>query len=235
MPLVNKLSELIKLIAIQSTIIVPMAIMGGALAANEFFKALFYIVGILILGIIWRFIASMIGHRRSKQKSGLYTMSSACHSFAVFAQSDYMAPAWNTSLLTFSFVYILIPMIVNGYHRPLMMMTFGIFILIDALVRWQTLGCYAQGPAGLFDILTGLFFGGILGGVWYLLVSLICKNFTFFSQDPSNRLKCEKPSKKKMKCTVYRGGVKTGSVYPGPGLVVNPSRDPNRVLRKQDF
>ena len=60
MPLVNKLSELIKLIAIQSTIIVPMAIMGGALAANEFFKALFYIVGILILGIIWRFIASMI-------------------------------------------------------------------------------------------------------------------------------------------------------------------------------
>ena len=41
--------------------------------------------------------------------------------------------------------------------------------------------------------------------------------------------------KKKMKCTVYRGGVKTGSGYPGPGLVVNPSRDPNRVLRKQDF
>ena len=104
-------------------------------------------------------------------------------------------------------------MYTNGHQRPLLLGFFGAFILLDALVKWKTLRCYADGAAGLVDVLLGLAFGSFMGLIWWFIVSFLGENFTFFSESGTNRLKCDKPKKKHMKCTVYKNGVKTGSIF----------------------
>lgn len=213
MPLSIRFSEVMKMAAIQSTFLVPLAIVGGALAENEYIKALFYLLGIGVLVIIHMPLSAIIGNKRSTQKGFPYSYSSACDAFSFWPNSNYTAPAWSTSLLSFTFTYLAWPMYTNGYQRPLLLGFFGAFILLDALVKWKTLRCYADGAAGLVDILLGLAFGSFLGLIWWFIVSFLGENFTFFSEPASNRLKCDKPKKKHMKCTVYKNGVKTGSIF----------------------
>jgi hypothetical protein len=213
MPLSMRFSEVMKMAAIQSTFLVPLAIVGGALAENEYIKALFYLLGVAILVLIHMPLSAIIGHKRSTQKGFPYSYSAACDAFSFWPNSNYTAPAWSTSLLSFTFSYLAWPMFANDHQRPLLLGFFGAFILLDALVKWKTLNCYAHGAAGLVDVLLGLAFGGFLGIIWWFIVSLLGKNFVFFSEPGSNRLKCDKPKKKHMKCTVYKNGVKTGSIF----------------------
>ena len=117
MPLRFQLSQILKLTVIQSTLLVPLTIIGGGIASGEYFKALFYALGILILGPIQQLVAAMIGHSRMKHghktASGTPLYSSACDMFAVWAGSDYTCPAWSSTLLAFSFTYLIVPMGIN--------------------------------------------------------------------------------------------------------------------------
>ncbi|MDC0141972.1 hypothetical protein OAI84_00060 [bacterium] len=209
MGITNKLSELIKLFAIQSPFIIPLTIIGGSFASNEFFKPLFYVLGISFLVISWFFVANIIGHKRNN----FLTKSSVCKMYSFFTESSFTAPAWNTSLLSYTFFYLLIPMVQNGVYRTFLMVLFAILILVDALVRWITLDCYGEGLSGFFDVLVGLGFGGLIAVIWYWIVYSINKKFVFFSESDSNRLTCGKSGKKQMKCTVYKNGVKSGSFF----------------------
>ena len=213
MPLSMRFSEVMKMAAIQSTFLVPLAIVGGALAENEYIKSLFYLIGLGVLVTIWFHLSAIIGNKRSTQKGFPFSWSSACDAFEFLPHSDFTAPAWSTSLLSFTFMYLAWPMYLNGYQRPLLLGFFGIFILLDALVKWKTLRCYSDGASGLVDILLGLSFGSFIGLIWFYIVSFLGKDFTFFSEPASNRLKCDKPKKKHMKCTVYKNGRKTGTIF----------------------
>jgi len=217
MPLRFQLSQILKLAVIQSTFLVPLTIIGGGIASGEYFKALFYALGILILGPIQSLVSAMIGHSRmrhgAKSKSGTPLYSTACDMFAIWAGSDYTCPAWSSTLLAFSFTYLIVPMGINGYVRPFLWTLMGLYLLMDGLVRWKTLQCYASGAAGLVDVGVGIAFGGVMGALWWLIISRLADgDFTFFNQPASNRLMCDKPRKKHMKCTVYKDGVKTGSI-----------------------
>lgn len=209
MPLVTAFDQYMKHIAIQSITICTIGIIGMAIAANEFFRALFYILGLLLLSVIWMFIAPLVSLNTFTIP---HDRSLVCNISSIFPQSARTAPAWSTSLLTFSFIYLLIPILINGYNRIPFIILSIIFIFMDAGIRWKSLKCTAPGARGLFDIICGMGFGGLMGALWYFTVHLINPNFTFYSETKSNKLKCEKPNKKNMKCTVYRNGVKTGSI-----------------------
>ena len=213
MPLDFRLSSLVKMASIQGTFLVPFAIVGGALSGAEYFKALFYILGIIILTVVHLFISRIIGHRSSQQFGGRGHMvrSSACDAFSLWGNSDFTAPAWSSSLLTYSFAYLLLPLLINGYQRPVLITLFALFIVIDGIYRWKWLNCYASGSAGLVDVLTGVAYGGTIGAIWYFIVTFINNDFTFFNVPASNRLVCDKPKKKHMRCTAYKNGVKTKS------------------------
>ena len=51
----------------------------------------------------------------------------------------------------------------------------------------------------------------VIGAIWYFIVTFINNDFTFFNVPASNRLVCDKPKKKHMRCTAYKNGVKTKS------------------------
>ena len=55
--------------------------------------------------------------------------------------------------------------------------------------------------------------GGTIGAIWYFIVTFINNDFTFFNVPASNRLVCDKPKKKHMRCTAYKNGLITKS-YP---------------------
>ena len=65
----------------------------------------------------------------------------------------------------------------------------------------------------MFFYLTNVALDVSSGALWWLIISRLADgDFTFFNQPASNRLMCDKPRKKHMKCTVYKDGVKTGSI-----------------------
>jgi hypothetical protein len=124
--------------------------------------------------------------------------------------SDYTSPAWSTSLLSFSFAYLLTPQLWNNYPpSPLFYVLFSIFILIDGLVRRNYLHCF--GNDGWIPVWLGIAFGGIVGVLWFVFINFMNSDFTFFNEPGGDRLKCNKPKKNHMKCTVYKDGVKSGS------------------------
>lgn len=216
MPLNPRIDEVIKMAAIQSPFLCPLAIAGTGIINNEYFKSLFYMLGLMILFAAHFLLAPLISgdHGRiSKKKYGTVSYSSACHAFSIMGGSDYYSPAWSSALLTFSFAYLLILQIVNNYSpSPLFITFFSLFIIIDGLVRWRSLGCYGDGPAGLAAVIIGIFFGGMIGGLWWVFVNYIVgSDFTFFNEPEGDRLKCNKPKKNHMKCTVYKNGIKSGT------------------------
>ena len=214
MSLSIRFSEVMKMAAIQSTFLVPLAIVGGAMAENEYWKAFFYLIGVGILTALWFPLSALIGNKRSRNQKGFpYSYSSVCEAFAFLPASNYTAPAWSSSLLSFTLLYLAFPMNIHGHQRPLLLGFFGGFILLDAIVKHKTLRCYSDGAAGLVDILCGLGFGSFFGIIWYYIVSFLGEGFTFFSDPASNRLTCDKPKKKHMKCTVYKNGIKTGTIF----------------------
>jgi len=216
MPLITRIDEVIKMAVIQSPFICPLAIAGTGIINNEYFKSLFYILGLMVLFASHLFLSPLISgeHGRiSKKKKGFERYSSACQAFSIMPESDYYSPAWSSTLLTFSFAYLLIPQIVNNYSpSPLFITFFSLFIFIDGLVRWKNLGCYGDGASGIAAIIIGVFFGGIIGGLWWVVVNyIIGSDFTFFNEPGGDRLKCNKPKKNHMKCTVYKNGKKAGT------------------------
>ena len=215
MPLNPRPMEVLKMACIQSPFLVPLGVAGSALVNNEVFIAQFYILGLMVLFGAHFFLAPLIsgaGGRRSKAKFGTKSYSSSCDAFAIMGGSDYTSPAWSTSLMSFTFTYLLTPQLVNNYTTsPLFFVIFALFILLDVITR-NNMGCF--GDDGFIPGWMGLAFGGIMGLLWFGFVNYIVNpDFTFFNEPEGDRLKCNKPKKNHMKCTVYKDGVKKGSIF----------------------
>jgi len=206
--------RLINMACIQSPFIIPLSTVMFAILDNSIFKAQFYILGLMVLFGAWLFLAPLIsgqGGRISKAKYGVRKKSMACDAFAVFPGSDYTSPAWSTTIMCFTLAYLLTPKMWNNYdHVPFFYILFGCWILADILVRKQ-MGCF--GDDGFIPGWMGLAFGGAIGFLWFIFVHYIINpDFTFFNEPYGDRLKCNKPKKNHMKCTVYKDGVKVGRI-----------------------
>ena len=214
MPVKNDMGEILKLISIQSPFIVPLVVIfssfvkeGGENDGN-YFKVLFYLFGGLLLAVSWAFLANLINvkHNNPQHKSLV------CNTFSIFSTPFYVVPAWNTFFLSYTFFYLLIPMIKNNQPRIIVMLLFGFFILLDAFMRWKVFNCYGDNfGTACCAIFAGIAFAFIFTYIWFYFVNSINNgDYVFFSKRDSNRLKCSKKSKKQMKCTVYKNGLQTG-------------------------
>ena len=213
MPLNFQPIPVLKMACIQSPFLVPLGIVGSALVNNEVFKAFTYLVGLMFLFAAHLALAPSISGssgRRTAMKGGPKAFSKACDAFAIWPGSNYTTPAWSTSSMSFAFAYLLTPQIYNGYPAsPFFFVLFGGWILMDIIVR-KNMGC--AGDDGFIPGLVGLAFGGVAGIIYFFIVHAILPSFTFFNDPEGNRLKCNKPKKNHMKCTVYKNGIKAGSI-----------------------
>lgn len=117
-----------------------------------------------------------------------------------FIGNTFNTPSLSTFFITFSSVYMILPMILSGSINYGVIILFATLIVADIVSKLSN-RCTTAVGAGL---------GVILGGLSSTLLTLLMYNTSpelmFFTEGRSNNTVCGKPSKKKFKCSVYKNG-----------------------------
>ena len=161
---------------------------------NSNIKGLIYLFGVIILFFVVLLFQSSIN-----VSGNTYTPPSYCRLFSS-KLPDLSIPSFNSALIMFTFVYILIPMIVyNAMNLPFLCIILILFA-IDTGIRTQN-KC---------TTMVGILFGGVIGIVisvlWYSIISSNAPNLLYYDDLISNKVACSRPTKQKFKCSVYKNG-----------------------------
>lgn len=163
---------------------------------NQDIKGLVYLGGILIAGLI-----NVILQNTLKVKpSG--TISPACNIIEFpFNLNEYDCPSFNSMWLSFTLLYLLMPMtFISSINIGIILFVSGL-IVIDSVTKFIG-GCTTISGIGL-----GLIVGSVLGLLWFILIYISGhKELLYFNIDSSDNIVCSRPSKQTFKCSVYRNG-----------------------------
>ncbi len=112
-------------------------------------------------------------------------------------------PYFNSVAITFTFMYLLYPMIANGsYNVPIILFTLFIYI-IDVYIKWFVIKC-----VGSAEIAFGTLIGLVCAFTWCSLFYFTDNNSVlYFNNLPDGKTeKCSTPDKQTFKCAVYKNG-----------------------------
>jgi len=161
---------------------------------NSNIKGLIYLFGVIILFFVVFLFQSSI-----KVGAGTYVPPAYCKLFST-SLPDYSIPSFNSALIMFTFVYILIPMVVyNAMNLPFLCILLILFA-IDTGIRVQN-KCTT-----MVGILFGSVIGIIISILWYLIISSNAPNLLYYDDLISNKVACSRPTKQQFKCSVYKNG-----------------------------
>lgn len=118
-----------------------------------------------------------------------------------FIGNTYNSPSLSTFFITFSSIYMLIPMFMSGnINYPILF--FFIFLLVGDSISKITNKC-----TNLIGLLLGFVFALVFGGILSTTIYHTVPEIIFFSDTKSNNTTCGKPTKQNFKCSVYKNGV----------------------------
>jgi len=162
---------------------------------NSNIKGLIYLFGVMLLFfIVMLFQASIKITNGNKDTTPEY-----CHLFNTKTEV-YSIPSFNSSLFLFTFIYIMIPMIVyNTLNLPFLCIIL-ILYAIDSGVRCSN-SCTT--PLG---VILGTIIGTIWAIMWYLIISSSDSSLLYYDDLVSNKVACSRPTKQQFKCSVYKNG-----------------------------
>ena len=161
---------------------------------NSNIKGLIYLFGVIILFFIVLLFQSSIN-----VSGNTYTPPAYCRLFSSKIP-DFSIPSFNSALIMFTFVYVLIPMVVyNAMNLPFLCILLILFA-IDTGIRTQN-KC---------TTMVGILFGSVIGIVisimWYLIISSNAPDLLYYDDLISNKIACSRPTKQQFKCSVYKNG-----------------------------
>jgi len=192
------LSNMIQLISILSPILITFFLVMLSLF-NLNMKGIVYLAGILLASFVNYGISGVI-----KNTDDQSSPSSHSHAVCNLIELDIWQnqnPSPSSMYLSFTFIYLLAPMIQNKQMNLLLITTMILLIGIDAIVK-NINGCTSKGGS-FFGILVG----GFLGFVWYLALTMSkLHNLLFFTEFDSNKPYCSKPTNQKFKCRATKTG-----------------------------
>lgn len=161
---------------------------------NEDAKGFVYLVGILVFCLVGGSILRPI------LKQTIENQDAICNLVELpIIGNQFTTPLFSTTIIAFTLIYLLIPMLNTGVKIPLVV-SMVILSIMDIFVN------YKHRCANITGIIVSFFLGLIFGTVWYFSMNAISPELTYFSDTPSNRVVCQKPSAKKYKCKVYKNG-----------------------------
>ena len=114
--------------------------------------------------------------------------------------TQYNVPSLSTFFITFSTVYMLLPMFLSGS------INYGILLLFIILLVSDTISKLQNKCTNIKGILAGFVFALVLSGISTLVMYSSIPDLMFFTQKSSNKVSCGKPGKNKFKCSVYKNG-----------------------------
>ena len=116
----------------------------------------------------------------------------------------YSIPSFNSSLYTFTFTYLSVPMIRNNIFNLPLVIFFILMFTLDTITRTMHINC-TNGKGVALGAFIGLTWGMIYYNVLYQNEDT--KKFLFYDDYfGSNKISCMRPSEQKFKCEVYENG-----------------------------
>ena len=163
---------------------------------NQDLKGLVYLGGVLIASLINLVIMN------TAQVKSTHLIPPSCNLIEFpFNLNEYVSPAFNSMFISFTFIYLLMPMIfISNINIPIVIFM-SLLLVLDAATK-MIAGCTTFWGVG-----SGILVGGILGFFYYLVFTVTGKNdLLFFNVEPSNNVVCSRPKKQSYKCSVYKNG-----------------------------
>ena len=165
---------------------------------NQNVKGLIYLGGILIVAIL------TIGFKRIFRLSPPEGYSpEKCQTFNLPPlMTEYSAPDFNSMFLSFTMMYLVMPMAYKAAPLNAILIILMVFFIIGNGATRVMMGCNNK-----IDVIIGNLLGAGLGvGYFFAFWASNNKNLLFIDDITSNNVSCSRPSKQTFKCAVYKNG-----------------------------
>lgn len=185
----NTLNHIFNIIAFFSPflIICFLALMS---AFNQDIKALILIIGIIFMSVIHKEINQYIPIDKDEKYRELCTLF------------NYLDPPANSlAILSYIFIYLLLPMIYNRHFNPVIITAFTIFLGLEAWHKMVIYKCYNRLSVGI-SILIGLTFGSLMFHIIYAM-GKDYYNLLYFNISKNNRVQCSRQNTTEYSCNFY--------------------------------
>lgn len=163
---------------------------------NQNFKGLIFIAG-AILALFFN-----IPIMNTIQSKSSPDASAACSLIDIPILSAYNSPSNSSLFIAFTIAYLCIPMTYsNQINYPVVISLLCLFA-VDAITRVSN-NCTTMSGSFL-----GALIGFTLGSLWFgILQTTGAGGLLYFNEMDSNSIRCERPTKQKFKCSVFKNGV----------------------------
>jgi len=164
---------------------------------NQNIKGLIYLSLVLITSVISYGISMII------KNPPLPNVGAICNliDFPLIT-TQYNVPNFNSVFISFTFMYLLLPMVVNDQVNYWLV---GVIITLFTIDAYVKINNYCTENKG---ILYGAVLGLTCGAIGYFILKMNdLESLLFFNDLTSNNVVCKRPSKQKFKCQLYKNGL----------------------------
>jgi hypothetical protein len=191
--LIYKPYNLAVLLTFYSPLIVSIIIISLSFVFQNF-KGFIYLLWL----IVFTWIRS-IGLEITGAKPIFYRENDLC---SMIQYSKYGNSTFSMFFISFSLVYICLPMIINKDINYFLLSAFLFYLLLDVGVRYYS-GCVTKISEIFLDCLLGITTGVISTMAMYMTKT---QKYLFFNEVSSTKDVCSLPSKQTFKCSLYKNG-----------------------------
>ena len=188
-----RLDHTIEFFALSSPVIIASYLIMHSFFDKNF-KGLIYLAGLMLTAGLSVAIKGMMPAKPWFPEERLPLCSLIDNSIKIDGLKS--NPDLHSTLLSFTFIYLILPLLISGDysdHLPLII-TMSIVVAMNAIIK-KKLRC-----TKLSDIIVGWFVGGILGFVYYIIISAVDNKVLYFSKTDSDAQKCGKKGPNKFVC-----------------------------------
>jgi hypothetical protein len=198
---------ILSFLSLYAPLIIIISLLVSSIFAGALAKGMYFLFWIFIISLFRIYI--------------MYILNNNTFSFIVpekcFISSPlpFTTPTYSTFILTFTFIYILLPSILLQKQTKIdttnyvLIMFLLFYIIFDLMVKY-TLGCINRNSFGtiISETLGGIGLGSMISFATY---NSGIRNNLFLTELTKNNEICMMPSKQKFKCSVYKNGELVGT------------------------
>jgi hypothetical protein len=164
---------------------------------NQNIKGLIYLSLVLITSVISYGISAII------KNPPLPNAGAICNLIDFpLVPTQFNVPNFNSVFISFTFMYLLLPMVVNDQVNYWLV---GVIITLFTIDAYVKLNNYCTENKG---ILYGSVIGLTCGAMGYFILKMNdLESLLFFNDLTSNNVVCKRPAKQKFKCQLYKNGL----------------------------
>jgi hypothetical protein len=164
---------------------------------NQNIKGVIYLALVLLTSIFSYGLSILLKNNTSQQAGEICNLIN----FPLIS-THYNVPNFNSVFISFTFMYLLLPMIVNDQIN---FWVIGLLITLFTVDAYVKISNFCTETKGVF---IGLVLGLSFGIIWYFILKMNdLESLLFFNDLTSNNVVCKRPAKQAFKCQLYKNGV----------------------------